>query len=68
MHVCMHLFSVKADATAWMGFFCSIMLEMSLILAQREPIYQDMASKFFEHFVAITDAMNNVDDVGKNAK
>lgn len=44
------------------------MLEMSLILAQREPIYQDMASKFFEHFVAITDAMNNVDDVGKNAQ
>jgi hypothetical protein len=42
------------------------MLEISLILAQREPIYQDMASKFFEHFVAITDAMNNVDEVGKS--
>ncbi|XP_060574853.1 uncharacterized protein LOC132732452 [Ruditapes philippinarum] len=57
-------FLAQADASAWMGFFCSIMLEISLILAQREPIYQDMASKFFEHFVAITDAMNNVDEVG----
>ena len=39
----------QADATAWMGFFCSIMLEISLILANRDPIYLDMASKFFEH-------------------
>lgn len=34
------------------------------MLAQREPIYQDMASKFFEHFIAIIDAMNSVDDIG----
>lgn len=57
-------FLAQADASAWMAFFSSIMLEMSLILAQREPIYQDMASKFFEHFIAIVDAMNNVDDIG----
>ncbi|KAL4223305.1 hypothetical protein ACF0H5_016776 [Mactra antiquata] len=57
-------FLAQADATAWMGFFCSIMLEISLILAQKEPIYQDMASKFFEHFIAIIDAMNSVDNVG----
>jgi len=56
---------LQADASAWMGFFCSIMLEISLILAHREPIYQDMASKFFEHFVAIMDAMNSVDGVGR---
>jgi len=56
---------LQADASAWMGFFCSIMLEISLMLAQREPIYQDMASKFFEHFIAIIDAMNNVDEIGK---
>ncbi|KAH3884844.1 uncharacterized protein LOC127838481 [Dreissena polymorpha] len=57
-------FLAQADASAWMGFFCSIMLEMSLLLAHREPIYQDMASKFFEHFVSIVDAMNNVDGIG----
>ncbi|XP_076434606.1 uncharacterized protein LOC143274621 [Babylonia areolata] len=50
----------QADATAWMAFFCVIMLEMSLILARRDPIYEDMASKFFEHFVFILDAINNV--------
>ncbi|KAK7474496.1 hypothetical protein BaRGS_00034250 [Batillaria attramentaria] len=50
----------QADATAWMAFFCVIMLEISLILARRDPIYEDMASKFFEHFVFILDAINNV--------
>lgn len=50
----------QADGTAWMAFFCVIMLEISLILARRDPIYEDMASKFFEHFVFILDAMNNV--------
>lgn len=43
-----------------MAFFCVIMLEISLILARRDPIYEDMASKFFEHFVFILDAINNV--------
>ena len=43
-----------------MAFFCVLMLEMSLILARRDPIYEDMASKFFEHFVFILDAINNV--------
>ncbi|KAK7087534.1 uncharacterized protein [Littorina saxatilis] len=50
----------QADATAWMAFFCELMVEISLILARRDPIYEDMASKFFEHFVFILDAMNNV--------
>ena len=49
----------QADGTAWMSFYCVIMLEMSLILARRDPIYEDMASKFFEHFVFIIDAINN---------
>lgn len=57
-------FLAQADATAWMAFFCAIMLEISLTLARREHIYEDMASKFFEHFVAIVDAMNSVDGVG----
>ncbi|KAL3857125.1 hypothetical protein ACJMK2_011820 [Sinanodonta woodiana] len=57
-------FLAQADATAWMGLFCCIMLEISLILARRDLIYEDMASKFFEHFVTICDAMNSVDGVG----
>ncbi|XP_060066429.1 uncharacterized protein LOC132546729 [Ylistrum balloti] len=55
---------VQADGTAWMSFFCSIMLEISLILAKRDPTYEDMASKFFEHFVAIIDAINEKGTMG----
>jgi len=50
----------QADGTAWMAFYCTTMLAMALELASEEPAYEDMASKFFEHFVAITDAMNAV--------
>uniref|UniRef100_A0A0B7B421 Mannosylglycerate hydrolase MGH1-like glycoside hydrolase domain-containing protein n=1 Tax=Arion vulgaris TaxID=1028688 RepID=A0A0B7B421_9EUPU len=48
----------QADGTAWMAFFCELMVEFSLILAHRDQIYEDMASKFFEHFVYIMDAIN----------
>ncbi len=48
----------QADGTAWMAFFCSTMLSMALELASEDPAYEDVASKFFEHFVAISDAMN----------
>ncbi|RIL12434.1 MAG: glucosidase [Proteobacteria bacterium] len=48
----------QADATAWMAFFCGTMLSMALELASEDPSYEDVASKFFEHFVAITDAIN----------
>jgi hypothetical protein len=48
----------QADGTAWMAFYCATMLSMALELARAEPAYEDMASKFFEHFVHITDAMN----------
>ena len=51
-------FLQQADGTAWMGFYCLTMLSMALELAQTNPVYEDMASKFFEHFIAITDAMN----------
>ena len=49
---------LQADGTAWMGGFCSQMLEMCLKLAETRPAYEDMASKFFEHFVRIARAMN----------
>lgn len=48
----------QADATAWMAFYCGTMLAIAIELAQTDPAYEDIASKFFEHFVAIADAIN----------
>ncbi len=52
----------QADGTAWMGFYCLNMLVIALELADApdgpHPAYADMASKFFEHFIQICDAMN----------
>jgi hypothetical protein len=50
----------QADGTAWMAFFCGIMLFIAFELASEDPAYEDVASKFFEHFVAISEAMNAV--------
>jgi Glycosyl hydrolase family 63 C-terminal domain len=50
----------QADGTAWMAFYCTTMLAIALELARDDPAYEDVASKFFEHFVAIADAMNSV--------
>ncbi|MEO8431290.1 MAG: glucosidase [Acidobacteriota bacterium] len=54
----------QADGTAWMAFFCSTMLSMALELASEDPAYEDVASKFFEHFVSIVDAMNSLGGTG----
>jgi hypothetical protein len=54
----------QADGTAWMAFFCITMLSMALELARKDPAYEDVASKFFEHFVAISDSINNLGDSG----
>jgi hypothetical protein len=50
----------QADGTAWMAFFCTTMLAIALELASEDPAYEDIASKFFEHFVAIADTMNTL--------
>lgn len=42
-----------------MAFFCVTMLDMALILAEKDPVYEDMASKYFEHFILIVDAINS---------
>jgi len=54
----------QADGTAWMAFYCATMLSMALELASEDPAYEDVASKFFEHFVAVTDAMNTLGGAG----
>ncbi len=55
---------VEADGTAWMAFYCNTMLSMALELSRTDPSYEDIASKFFEHFVAITDAINSLGGTG----
>jgi hypothetical protein len=54
----------QADGTAWMAFYCGTMLSMAIELAKDDPAYEDLASKFFEHFVAITDAINTLGGTG----
>jgi hypothetical protein len=54
----------QADATAWMAFYCTTMLSIALELAREDPSYEDVASKFFEHFVSIADAMNSLGGAG----
>ena len=54
----------QADGTAWMGFYCLTMLSMALELARTRPAYEDMASKFFEHFVAICESVNEFGGTG----
>jgi hypothetical protein len=54
----------QADGTAWMAFFCGTMLSIALELASEDPAYEDVASKFFEHYMAITDAMNTLGGTG----
>jgi hypothetical protein len=54
----------QADGTAWMAFYCATMLSIALELATHDPAYEDVASKFFEHFVAITHAINTLGGTG----
>jgi hypothetical protein len=54
----------QADGTAWMAFYCGTMLSIALELAREDAAYEDMATKFFEHFIAITDAMNALGGTG----
>lgn len=50
----------QSDSTSWMAMFCLNMLAMAMELAREDSAYEDVASKFFEHFVYIADAMNNM--------
>jgi hypothetical protein len=57
-------FLEQADGTAWMASYCLIMLAISMELAQNNAVYEDIASKFFEHFVTITHAINTYGGTG----
>jgi hypothetical protein len=50
----------QSDGTSWMGMYCLNMLAIALELAKDDPAYEDVASKFFEHFVYIAHAMNDI--------
>src|SRR5215472_10871968 len=50
----------QSDGTSWMGMYCLNMLAIALELAKEDPAYEDVASKFFEHFVHIAHAMNDI--------
>ena len=50
----------QADGTAWMAFYCQNMLEMALILTEYDPIYEEIAFKFVQHFMWIAYAMDRL--------
>ncbi len=54
----------QADGTAWMAFYCGTMLSIAIELAKHDKSYEDLASKFFEHYVSIVDAMNTLGGSG----
>jgi len=51
----------QSDATAWMASFTLEMLAIAVELARTDPVYQDLATKFFEHFLGIATAMSAED-------
>lgn len=50
----------QADGTSWMAMYCLNMLEMALELAQYNANYEDVTTKFFEHFVYIAESLNRI--------
>jgi len=56
----------QSDGTSWMAMYCLNMLSMALELTHHYPAYEDMATKFFEHFVYIAHAMNNFGEMDED--
>jgi hypothetical protein len=57
---------IQSDATAWMAMYCLNLMRIALELALHNPAYQDIACKFFEHFLAIAEAMTHMGGDGKS--
>ncbi len=53
-------FLEQADGTAWMAMYCLNMLQISLEIAQEDDAYEDMATKYFEHFIYISESLNRL--------
>jgi hypothetical protein len=56
----------QADGTSWMAAFAKNMLSIALHLAAHDPVYEDLASKFWEHYIYIASSMNNPIDSEKS--
>jgi Glycosyl hydrolase family 63 C-terminal domain len=56
----------QSDGTSWMGMYCLNMLAIALELAKDDAAYEDVASKFFEHFVHIAHAINDMGTDGRS--
>ena len=54
----------QSDATSWMGMFCLNLMRMAIELALENPVYENIATKFFEHFLGIAAATNNLGGKG----
>jgi hypothetical protein len=50
----------QSDGTSWMAMYSLNLLTIALELARQNPAYEDVASKFWEHFIHIARAMNNI--------
>ncbi|NJR62360.1 MAG: glucosidase [Cyanobacteria bacterium CRU_2_1] len=50
----------QSDGTSWMGMYSLNLMTIALELAKENPVYEDIATKFFEHFLYIADAMNKI--------
>jgi hypothetical protein len=50
----------QSDGTAWMAMYALNLLEMAIVLAEHEASYEDLATKFFEHFAYVADAMRQM--------
>ena len=55
-------FLEQVDGTSWVAMFALRMLQMAIEIAVEDPSYEDMATKYFEHFVLISAALNKIDE------
>jgi hypothetical protein len=55
----------QADGTSWMAMYCLNLMRIALELALHNPVYQDIATKFFEHFLNIAEAMTRIGGSGE---
>lgn len=52
----------QVDGTSWMALYCLMMLKMSLQISKEDAAYEDMATKYFGHFVDIAESLNHISE------